>query len=197
MSKTVSFDEIYALFPVQLLQDSDNLRALATVAALELWTLWRQGDLTGIYTRIDALDEALLDILAVDLKIDWYEKSSAVEKKRETVKNCWKVHKQLGTKGALVEAVSDIADGAVVTEWFDYDGDPFHFKLQITASETDMPMDVLRRVVERLDLFANVRSVLDDVTYNAEGTVFADVQLGLQERIEYGDAEIIRQEDET
>ena len=163
MSKTVSVEEIYALFPAQLTQDSDGLRALATVAALELARLWRQGDLAGIYTRIDELDEAALDLLAADFKIDWWDKTGSIDKKRETLKNCWAVHKRLGTKAAIVTAIKSVAENAELTEWFEYGGRPYHFRLTV---DTDGAAS-LDRILDRIEIYKNVRSVFDAVTINA------------------------------
>ncbi len=46
-----------------------------------------------IYSRFDELPEELVDILAYDLHVDWYDYNYPLEAKRDLVKNSVKVHK--------------------------------------------------------------------------------------------------------
>ena len=39
----------------------------------------------AIYPHVDRLDEALLDILAQDFKVDWWDNNYSLEEKRRTV----------------------------------------------------------------------------------------------------------------
>ena len=57
---------------------------LAQVIADELIGLYNDTDLLRIYARIDELDEQLLDILAYDYKIDWWDKGLTLAEKRRT-----------------------------------------------------------------------------------------------------------------
>jgi P2-related tail formation protein len=43
-----------------------------------------------IYTDIDRADEAVLDILAVQFRVDWYDTSYPIETKRRIIKLRWK-----------------------------------------------------------------------------------------------------------
>lgn len=90
-------------------------------------------DSLRIYTRIDELPEWLLDILARDFAVDWYDRSYTLEEKRKTIKDSFYVHRHRGTKAAVERAISAIYPNPKVLEWFEYGGDPYHFKLRITV----------------------------------------------------------------
>lgn len=118
-----------------------------------------------IYPAIDTLDEPLLDILARDFKVDWWDPEYSLEEKRRTLKDSWRVHKTLGTKAAVEMAVSAIYPNTQVVEWWEYGGEPYHFRLHINVSDDNIESDKQRRVLSRLDTYKNLRSHLDTINY--------------------------------
>ena len=78
--------------------------------------------------------DQLLDILANDFKVDWWDANYTLEEKRRTLKDSWNVHRRLGTKAAVVLAISAIYPDTQVSEWWEYGGKPYHFKLLIDAT---------------------------------------------------------------
>lgn len=118
-----------------------------------------------IYPAIDTLDESLLDILAYDFKVDWWDADYSLEEKRRTLKDSWRVHRLLGTRAAVEIAISAIYPHTQVLEWFEYGGAPYHFRLRINSAEDDINSEKQRRVLERLNYYKNLRSHLDKVNY--------------------------------
>ena len=84
----------------RVLAEDRRMAALATAIARALMTHLEETPLAEIYTRIDELPEAVLDILAYDFKIDWYDYNYPVEAKRNLIKTNYYVHRHLGTIGA-------------------------------------------------------------------------------------------------
>ena len=118
-----------------------------------------------IYPAIDTLDEPLLDILARDFKVDWWDPEYSLEEKRRTLKDSWRVHRLLGTRAAMETAISAIYPHTQVLEWFEYGGEPYHFRLHINVSDDNIESDKQRRVLSRLDTYKNLRSHLDTINY--------------------------------
>jgi len=150
--------------PVSLSGDPKMLALAEAVADL----LSRRGeeiDRVSIYPHIDRLDEELLDILARDFKVDWWDNDYSLEEKRRTLASSWQVHKALGTKAAVEQAISAIYPGTKVAEWFDYGGKPYHFKLAIHIADDDINSQKQRRVLDRLAYYKNLRSHLDEIRY--------------------------------
>ena len=149
-----------------VLQADDDMRAVATAVADILAARPDEIGRLKIYAQIDAMSEELLDILAVDFKVDWYDFDFTLEEKRQTIKDSWFVHRRLGTKGAVERALSAIYDGSKVLEWFTYNGDPYHFKLIIPVDETTLDPKKHGTVLSLIDFYKNLRSVLDDIEYH-------------------------------
>ncbi len=57
-----------------------------------------------IYTAIDTVAEEVLDALAVDWKIDWYDTGYDIEQKRRIVKTALNIRRTMGTAGSCKNA---------------------------------------------------------------------------------------------
>ena len=121
-----------------------------------------------IYPVIDRLDARLLDILAYDFKVDWWDADYSLEEKRRTLKDSWRVHKLLGTKAAVEMAISAIYPRTTVLEWWEYGGEPYHFRLDINITNDSIDSVKQRRVLELLNYYKSLRSHNDGVTYFVE-----------------------------
>lgn len=150
--------------PISLSEDL-KMVALAEAIAGVLVRRLEEINRVSIYPHIDGLDESLLDILARDFKVDWWDSDYSLEEKRRTLAGSWQVHKTLGTKAAVETALRAIYPATQVKEWFDYGGDPYHFKLNINITDESVNMDKQRRVLDRLEYYKNLRSHLDSVEY--------------------------------
>lgn len=156
----VSRKAILSVFPSAIA----DKKKLAEVVANELISLYNDNDLLRIYTRIDELDEALLDVLAYDFKIDWWDENLTLSEKRRTVRNHFAVHRSLGTVGAVERAVSAIYE-TKVSEWFDYGGAPYHYKLVADTAGEIPDNSKFSAILEKRKYYENLRSVLDAVTF--------------------------------
>ena len=121
-----------------------------------------------IYPAIDTLEEPLLDILARDFKVDWWDPEYSLEEKRRTLKDSWRVHKLLGTRAAVETAISAIYPHTQVLEWFEYGGEPYYFRLDINITNDTIDSAKQRRVLERMNFYKSLRSHNDGVTYFVE-----------------------------
>ena len=93
--------------PPFLKQDA-NLNNLANSIINQLNVNLSDLSKTIIYLNIDTLDEKVLDLLAHDLHVDWYDFKYDIITKRQTIKDSVKVHKYLGTKFAVETALSNV-----------------------------------------------------------------------------------------
>ncbi|MPN30134.1 hypothetical protein SDC9_177592 [bioreactor metagenome] len=128
-----------------------------------------------IYARIDELDEEILDILAYDLHVDWYDYTYPIEVKRATIKDSVKVHRKLGTKYAVETALGNVFPGTKVSEWFQYGGDPYMFKVNIGITETGVTVEKQAAVLERVRFYKNLRSHLEAISYKVEKKAVVNV----------------------
>lgn len=163
MSK-ITAESLLSTLPRALAED-ENLLALASATADSLAAHNVRIEDLLIYANIDNLPEDLLDMLAYDFKVDWWDYSYSLEEKRKTLKRSWYVHKYMGTTAAVKTALSSIYPSAILEEWFDYDGEPYHFRLIIPIDEQTVDPVKHDTVMKLVRFYKNLRSVLDSVSY--------------------------------
>ena len=158
----------------KVLTDDQDFKALAEVIACELKSLISAIGRVVIYPGIEDVPERVLDILAGDLHIDWYDPVFSVSVKRRIVKNSVNVHKYLGTKYAVEIALSDVFPESKVVEWFEYGGEPFYFKVDINT-DSGVSVKELESVMKSINYYKNLRSHMDElslITEEKEATVY-------------------------
>lgn len=140
-------------------------------------------DRAAIYTQINALPEALLDILAYDFKVEWYDYEGSIEEKRKTILECFAIHRFKGTKFAVENALEGIYSQVKVSEWFEYGGEPYHFSVTINDSTKDE--EKRTRILEKVQYYKNLRSVLDSVKFIIGIDTKVTVNIGVKSGIAY------------
>ncbi len=160
----ITFQNLLNTLP-PVLKNSKSIEALAEIAAKALVEHKEAVSVVMLYSRIDYMPEGLLDILAKDLKIDWYAPEYSLSEKRQIIKDSWYVHRRLGTKGAVEKAISAVFSGSKVSEWFEYGGEPYHFKLLIDATFENTNAEKHKSVLDKVYIYKNLRSTLDGIEY--------------------------------
>ncbi len=152
-------------FPVGL-RENPSIAALGDVTMEALAKRPAEIGRLSIYPRIDELPEKLLDILAYDFKVDWWDPNYSLEEKRRVFKGNWYVHQHMGTKAAVETAIRAIYPLTTVEEWFEYEGgQPYHFRLRINITSDSGDLARQKRVLERLNFYKNLRSHVDEIKY--------------------------------
>lgn len=104
---------------------------------------------------------ALLPWLAWALHVDHWDNAAAEEQKRATILASVAIHRKKGTLWALKKALSTLGLGANVTEWFEYGGEPFHFRVDMQLEARGIDESTFDAMVELVTEFKNARSHLD------------------------------------
>ena len=151
-------------FPTAL-QHDPKMIALAKSLAAELLTASGHMEDVLIYYRIDQLPEELVDILAYDMHVDWYSYEAPLAVKRQTVKDSVKVHKYMGTKYAVETAMQALLQEAEVKEWFDYEGEPHHFRIYAPLDHHVFQLAELEQMVKIIFHVKRLSSWLDEIIF--------------------------------
>ena len=122
-------------FP-DVLRDGANLQALGKIIADALETRYRETITAALYPRIDELDESILDLLAEELKTPFYYPGISVEAKRRLIKQTRIYYNIIGTAGACKRMLKAAFPGSSIQEWFDYNGEPYHFRVIVDTSQS-------------------------------------------------------------
>lgn len=173
------YNSDFAKYLPQPLTHDPKIIALAKSVSVHLLQVSSSIEAVLIYSRIDELPEGLLDILAYDLHCDWYDYQYPLETKRKILKNSIKIHRKLGTKYAVEKALTDVYSTAKVTEWFEYEGRPFCFKVTVNVSQTGIDEKTTQEIEAKMKFYKNVRSHCDGIFYSMNAPP-ASVTVGAQ-----------------
>lgn len=128
----------------------------------------------GFYYRIQELSERACDILATDMHVDWYDYDWTLAEKRNAIETNVAIHRKMGTAYAVKRAISIITTGtSTVTEWYEYDGEPFRFRVTITEGTDPDNYTDLSKVLSAIQIYKPVRARLDMMT--RELTIAQDI----------------------
>ena len=159
MSSGITKDTLMQVLPAPLAND-EGMANLGEAAAMSLAALWQKVSIPIIYPAIDSLPEALLDILAKDFKVDWYDYNYGIRAKRALIKDAAFVHKHMGTVEAVEKALTDVWPPSHVEEWFEYGGDPYFFRVILEVHQTEEPIYV-DSALNAVNFYKPVRSHLE------------------------------------
>lgn len=120
--------EILKLLPTWMRNDG-SIQGLSAGTDVVTKALFSRIKLLSRWDQLDKLSEAELDEMAWELNIQWYDSTASIESKREVIKNSDLVYAKLGTPYAVEQIVTDYFGSGEVREWFQYGGQPFHFKV--------------------------------------------------------------------
>lgn len=168
-SHGLTMENLLKTFPVALRADK-SVVALADAIAQVLAQRPAEIDWLRIYPDISRLDGSILDILAYDFKVDWWDAEYSLEEKRRTLRDNWNVHRTLGTKYAVETALGNIFPGAKTEEWFEYGGTPCCFRMAMPIPDEGVTAEKQRRVLSRVWYYKNLRSHLEGYQLNWEST---------------------------
>lgn len=153
--------ELIEFLPKYMQQDK-TAQGIAYAITKEFKKIIREIVNVKIYSRIEALDESMLDELAWQFNIPEYISTLDIVQKRALVKNCMQMHRERGTVAAVEKVIQDVFGNGYVEEWFDYDlNKPYHFRVRTTnISTTDSMVAEFEKIVKSTQ---NLRSVLEEV----------------------------------
>lgn len=155
-------------FPSALKKD-ETMAALGQIIAEELHITADETKKNIIYANIEDLSEKWLDVLAYDLHVDWYDYDYPIDVKRAIIKDSVRVHQKLGTKYAVETALRNVYKDAKVSEWFEYGGKPYYFKIDIDTGGDALLGDAYTDILSKVQFYKNLRSHCDGIYISLNG----------------------------
>lgn len=143
------------------LQRDPFIVALCNSIEKELKEAYNEARILFNLSDINKLPEGILDFLAYDQHIDFYDVTLPIEQKRELIKQSIPWHRKKGTPSAVEGLISTLFDRGRVEEWFDYGGEPYHFR--IITTNRSITNERATEFIRALDSVKNKRSWLEAV----------------------------------
>lgn len=157
--------DIIQLIPAFLRNDRNGYAMAKAIEAGMRYFCRVVAESTDGAINVDAMPQWRMDEAAWAMNIEWWDRDYTTEEKRNTLKESGNVYRSLGTKTAVEKAISSIFEGTRVSEWWEYGGEPYHFRLLLDSTYENVDAEKHRKVLGRIECFKNLRSVLDDVEY--------------------------------
>ena len=111
--------------------------------------------------NVENMPEWRLDEMAWEYNIP-YDYTADVEIKREWIADVYALSRMYGTPKGITEYMGGYFDETTLEEAWQYDGDPFHFRVLFSGSWTPEKVAWATRAINAVK---NVRSVLDSYTF--------------------------------
>lgn len=166
MSKDLQSVSLIDILPPNLLADK-QIYAAARALDDELQKITAATRNALLLPRLDELSEEVIDLLAWQWHVDFYEPSMSIETKRQLVRESIAWHRIKGTKAAVEKMAQTVFKGGVVTEWFEYGGEPYHFRIDLLTAP-NITQDDTARLLAVVNAAKNARSVLDELRFRRE-----------------------------
>lgn len=124
-----------------------------------------------VLVDLDNQPEKVLDALAYSYHVDFYDPNLPKNKKLELIRNATRWHRRKGAPKVVEEVIQTVFDDVWLKEWFDYDGEPFMFKIGTRDRMTTY--EKIKTLINAVDSVKNERSHLEclEIVRGNEGGV--------------------------
>lgn len=149
----ISNSKLFEILPASIRNDED-IRAAAIAVDRSTGDIYSFSRKLDFRSNKDVKDHEILDELAIDLHVDFYDKNLHADMKREIIDDSIIQHMEKGTGGAVERALANIGVKGEVVEWYQYEGTPFTFRI-ILSSPVDLTNSDIKRIINS---YKNTRS---------------------------------------
>jgi len=158
MSKSIIDVQLLDLLPPNM-QDNDQVKALSQT----IWQAWKPivQNMEKVFISVETANDTLLDELAWQEHVDFYNSLLPIETKRELIRNSFKFHIKKGTPAIVEELITAIFGNGQVEEWFEYGGEPYFFR--IITSNSDVTNKMEQEFLRALNSIKRLSAWLDGI----------------------------------
>ena len=137
-------------------------QAFAYAVGRQIEKLCAYSDAARTYAAIATMPVWLLDYMAVELRTPSYDENYSLKTKRALIQGSLLFYTQMGTPAAVNRIIETIFETGYIEEWYEYDGDPHHFRAYVGDGGEVGPgeLEEFRRVLSSVK---RLSSWLDDI----------------------------------
>ena len=158
---------------IDLIQNNSRynveIQAISYALQMEKRRIMELAQHTRTMAIVDDLPEAILDVMAVELRTQYYTSDMTIDQKRDVVKNTMQWFCKAGTPAAVEELVYSIFGKGDVVEWFNFtegEVEPGTFDI---ITDTRMTEDIANQFSKIIRYVKNIRSHLRRVLVERHG----------------------------
>ncbi|MGC0153061.1 phage tail protein I [Chromobacterium vaccinii] len=120
---------------------------------------------------VDQVGTDLLPLLAEQLHVagdEGWQLAGGEAQRRDLIKQAIELHRYKGTRWALQRVLATLNLNGRISEWFEYQGRPFHFRIDLDLSDRGLDEATYRALRQMLDQYRNARSRLESLDLRVE-----------------------------
>ena len=118
---------------------------------------------TPLMAAVNDTDEKALDFLAVELRTPAYKDAFTVDVKRKLIAGTLPFYAKLGTPAAVEWLIQSIYDDGWIEEWYQYGGNPHHFRLNAVVDNTVVSLEDFEELIRSVSFVKRLSSWLDEI----------------------------------
>lgn len=127
-----------------------------------------------IWSNLDEVDPKYYDYLALCIRAPYYRSEYENEMKLSLLKTSLEMNRYAGTRSAIDKLLDTIFERAEFKPWYDYGGEPYHFKPLIYDVLTEDAATVFSRVIKKVK---SARSIMDAIEIGRQ--IFETIYVGV------------------
>ena len=155
MAKTLEVISLNDIIPRSITEDT-NVKAICRAIDPQLQEVSQSIREAFIVSRIDELPENVIDLLAWQWHVDFYEPDLPLKTKRELVLESIRWHRNKGTKAAIISALEKLGFVPTIKEWYEPElqTEPHTFSVRGYYKDDQIDVDFLgdqtHEILERI-----------------------------------------------
>lgn len=114
----------------------------------------------GIWTDIKNTESKWYDYMATCIRTPYYRSDYSDEQKRKLIEGTLLTYKYAGSRRAVENMLINIFGEARFVPWYEYEGEPYHFKVVVSKKPSKEDKDLFTRMLKRVK---SAREIIDEV----------------------------------
>ena len=148
---------------ISLLPQSEDitLKSIDTVYAKKVDQLNDEIQVISTLAQPKMVDESFLPYLAHTYQVAFWSNELTTDEKRAIIDSSISLSRKKGTLFALKDVLKRLNIDIKLQEWFEYNGLPYHFKIDVDFISRPAGKEELRLIEEFIEIYKNEKSVLE------------------------------------
>lgn len=154
---------LYEILPFNVRNDDIEIQSLAFALQKGISKICQYADRVKVMSNIDNITEDVINNIATELNIPCFDVNYDIKIKRILIKEAFIWHTISGTASAIRKYFATISKDTDIQEWYDYNGEPYHFRIIATVpEEQEISEKDLNDIAQKISKLKNARSILDE-----------------------------------
>lgn len=153
---------------------NDSVNAIGYAISNQVKKTMEYADSTAVVANIDGVkNEKLLDLLAIEMKVPYYNENFHFETKKEVIKKAILLQNKAGTDYAIESLIDSILGSGRVIPWYEYGGVPGYFKVE--SENQGVGVDLQEELLTMINDVKKKSAWLDSVEIVTDGNMSLNI----------------------